>query len=337
MLHKIKDNSKREDKEQAAAEKESGSNQGLSNKRLREPVPTYEKVGSEKIDRGYNNTFIIQGRDRPGVADSGYGGKGATGAGRIDLIAGLASSYKHKDGSYGAPNRRTIVNPNFASDAARVYISQMADIDEYMALAPVEGQNNARSAIGLKADQIRLHSREDIKIVTGRGRFKNIKSDGEKLSSGGVNDVTGKICFIAGNNTEMEDYIAFNILEGELGKATKRKLQPVVKGDNLLMCLNELVDAIVYLSVCARTNSRIIRQLNNAFISHSHPSTPVQTAPINTGLPQSTVISTLLGTQSTTLKNYTTGLGMLKNTFITQEDSLVKGPLHITSKFVYTT
>ena len=63
----------------------------------------------------------------------------------------------------------------------------------------------------------------------------------------------------------------------------------------------------------------------------------MQTAPINTGLPSSTVISAILGTQHATLKNYTTGLGMLKNTFITQEDSLVKGPLHINSSFVFTT
>lgn len=336
---KIINRSQSEDPSADQAEKKSGFNQGMANKRLREPVPTYEKVGSEKIEKGHNNTFIIQGRDRPATADSGYGGKGATQAGRIDLIAGLASSFQHKDGTIGPPpNRKTIVNPNFAIDAARVYISQMADIDSYMGLAPVEGQNSARSAIGMKADQIRLHSREDIKLVTGRGRFEGVGADGERLSNGGVNEVTGKICFIAGNYTEEEEYVNFNILEpNSLGKSSKRKLQPVVKGDNLLMCLNELVDAIVYLSVCTKNNNRVIRQLNNAFLTHVHGVTGVATVPVHSGLPSSTVINAILGTQAATLQNYTNGLGMLKNTFITQEDSLAKGPLHITSKFVYTT
>ena len=213
MAQKIKNESNAIDQEEVKRNRKFGKNQGIANKKLREPKPTLEAAGSERIESGRNNTYIIQGRDRPNTLQSGYGGKGATSAGRIDLIAGLASSFRHTNGSYGQPNKETLVNPNFAIDAARVYISQKADIDEYMGLAVVEGQpEGARSAIGLKADQIRIHSRQDIKIVTGRGKFEGLGSDGERLSNGGVNDVTGKISFIAGNYTEDEEYVSFSIL-----------------------------------------------------------------------------------------------------------------------------
>ena len=131
----IKDQSKSLNKAQDQKNKRFGKNQGIANKSLLEPQPTYEKAGSEQIQKGRNNSFIIQGRDRPGNLYSGYGGRGATQAARIDLIAGLGSSYRHKDGSYGPPNKNTIINPNFAMDAARIYISQMSCVDKTFDIA----------------------------------------------------------------------------------------------------------------------------------------------------------------------------------------------------------
>ena len=71
-----------------------GKNAGVAHKTLVEPVPTYEKGQCEKVDRGENNSFIILGRDRPNNLFSGFGAKGATQAGRIDLIVGLAGGEK---------------------------------------------------------------------------------------------------------------------------------------------------------------------------------------------------------------------------------------------------
>lgn len=342
MAKKIRDESKALDQEEVKRNKAFGKNQGIANKKLSEPKPSYEAGGSEKIEEGYNNTYIIQGRDRPSSLQSGYGGKGATGAGRIDLIAGLASSYRHKDGSYGQPNKETLVNPNFAMDAARIYISQKADIDQYMGLAPVEGESiEARSAIGIKADQIRIHSREDIKLVTGRSRIDGAGSDGERLSNGGENKTTknnGKISFIAGNYTEDEEYFSFNVLDPDRGGTkTRKKLQPVPKGENLVMCLNEIVDTLVYLATCIGDNNAVIRQLNLAFMTHVHGVAGLATVPVHSGLPSSTVIQTILGTQASNLNFYKNGLGMIKNTYLSEHDSEVKGALYINSNFVYTT
>ena len=335
----IKNESKSENPEEDARNRKFGKNQGIANKSLHEPQPTYEKAGSEKIEKGRNNTYIIQGRDRPGVLQSGYGGKGATQSGRIDLIAGLASSYRHLDRTYGPPNKQTVVNPNFAIDAARVYISQRADIDEYMGLAPVTGQPEGnRSAIGLKADQIRIHSRQDIKIVTGRGRFEGLGGDGEGLSTGGINDVTGKISFIAGNFTEDEEYLSFNILEAHKGlKSRKRKLQPVPKGDNLVMCLHDIVELISQLSQFVGLNTALIRNLNNNFMSHAHPLAPPMTGPVNSSLPFAVTAAINNESTNATRKHFSNGLGMIKNTYLSLNDNPAKGALFINSNFVFTT
>ena len=66
---------------------------------------------------------------------SGYGGRGATGAGRIDPIAGLSSS-DIKDGG---------LESNFALDAARIYVSQRADmIDMGIAETPSKHRPDAQ-------------------------------------------------------------------------------------------------------------------------------------------------------------------------------------------------
>lgn len=340
MRKKIVDTSQSENPELDRKERSFGKNAGIANKKLIEPIPTYEKAGSERLEKGKNNTLIIQGRDRPAGLGTGYGSKGATQAGRIDLIAGLASSFKYPDGSYGPPpNKETIVSPNFAQDASRVYISQRADIDKYMGLAFVDGQpEGGRSAIALKSDQIRIHSRQDIKIVTGRGLFNSLGSEGERLSNGGVNQPAGKICFIAGNNTDEETYNAFNILEtGKPVLATKRKLQPLVKGDNLVMCLNDIVDLLNQTLQFVGMNTLCIRRLNNAFMTHAHPVTGPSTVPFNTNVAKS--IADTISNESTeaSRRHLANGIGMIKNAYLTNHDEKVEGALYINSNFVYTT
>jgi hypothetical protein len=339
MTKKIVDNSKNEDKESVDKNRIFGKNQGIANKALREPQPTYEKAGSETIEKGKNNTYIIQGRDRPAGLSSGYGSRGATGAGRIDLIAGLASSYKHEDGTYGQPNKRTVVNPNFSQDAARVYISQKADIDRYMGLAPVPGQpEEGRSAVGIKADQIRIHAREDVKIVSGRARFDGAGSDGERLSNGGENKITGKISFIAGNYTEDEKYPSFSVFEPKKVKTPiRKKLQPLVKGENLVMCLNEIVDAINLLSQHVGGNVLALKYLNSAMMSHVHGVAGPVTVPIPSNFPMCLSIGAYITSSDETRRVFTNGLGMIKNNYLSLSTDEVKAALYINSNFVYTT
>ena len=48
-----KNESESENPEEDRKNKKFGKNQGIANKSFREPHPTYEKAGSEKIEKGY--------------------------------------------------------------------------------------------------------------------------------------------------------------------------------------------------------------------------------------------------------------------------------------------
>ena len=58
---------------------------GVGGDKLEEPVPKHNQASHEKVIEGENNAAIVIGRDRPGDLLSGYGGKGDTQAGSIDL------------------------------------------------------------------------------------------------------------------------------------------------------------------------------------------------------------------------------------------------------------
>ena len=335
----LKDQSKSLDPDQIEKEKRVGKNQGIANKSLREPQPTYEKASSETIEKGKNNSFIIQGRDRPGNLYSGYGGRGATQAARIDLIAGLGSSYRSSDGSYGPPNKDRIINPNFAMDAARVYISQKADIDRYMGLAEVPMQAPAgRSTIGLKADTIRIHSRNDIKIVTGRARYEGLGGDGERLSNGGINQTVGTISLIAGNHTGKEDRQYLDILRPfERTGDSRNKLQPIPKGENLSECIEDVVKAIQELSALIGTNTAMIAKMNAHLIN---PLNHNATAP---GAPTTFTLGTYMSMAGPFVTT-SSGKSILDRQMTNKNLAMIKfnylskyGSDYINSKYVFTT
>lgn len=339
---KIKDQSKVQDQKYIEDNRKASQRQGIAQKAIDEAIPTVEKGQTEKYIVGDNNSFIILGRDRPGNLFSGYGGRGATQAGRIDLIAGLGASYRHKDGTYGPPNSNTIINPNFAMDAARVYISQKADIDRYMGLAEVPNQApSGRSTIGLKADTIRMHSRQDIKIVTGRARFEGVGKDGERLSTGGNNEPVGTISFIAGNYTEDEKRTNFSFLEPlKVLRNSVRKLQPIPKGDNLADCLNEIVVAIQQLSALVGDNTSMIQKMDAALAIHTHPVAPLPIPPHppvalspSTYTPITSFVQTKTTTSIASRQLFNKSLESLKINYLNENF----GSIYINSKYVFTT
>ena len=113
------------------------------------------------------------------------------------------------------------VDNNFSKDAARIYISQKTDIDDNFNLR--EGKNEdgsilgtpnsvAKSGIGIKADAVRIMSREGIKLVT---RADNKNSAGDSIEG---------------------DYYGIDLVAGNFPDG----LQPIVKGDNMVECLRRL-------------------------------------------------------------------------------------------------
>jgi len=159
---------------------------GIHGSNLREGIPHFIDTDSEVIYENSNNAFIVLGRDRPGGIATGYGGKGHTQAGAIDLVVGRMSPTPKE--IYVKPGEKieTVIEINpmfvpiidndafapvpFMTDAARIYISQKTDIDTNFNLksGPVGcvPDSIAKSGIAIKADAVRIIGNEGIKIVT---------------------------------------------------------------------------------------------------------------------------------------------------------------------------
>ena len=103
-------------------------NNGTFNTNIIEPIPKPTLGGPEVQlpDTPPSNCFIVFGRDRPRGLASGYGGRGNTHAGCIDIIAGLSGILSREVDAQG---KLVATNKSPELDSARIYISQRADID----------------------------------------------------------------------------------------------------------------------------------------------------------------------------------------------------------------
>jgi len=237
---------------------------GVGDTELEEPNPEYFKRPGEKIIQGMNNTAILLGRDRSPTNrqvfsknidereyNSGYSDYMCAGA--IDIVVGRGAPFPvNRTSNFGdiilAPSFNTErppelqglqleggEHPGLIMDAARIYISQMTNIDENFnitkELGPTEeayiGDVDSNwtkqkvvptSAIMLKADKLRMHARQDIKIVTG-GPKETYNSLGNPIKQ------NNGIHLIAQNGKDVN------------GRPLPQ--QPMVLGDNLVVALNE--------------------------------------------------------------------------------------------------
>ena len=211
---------------------------GLSPRISLRPAPG-QKVISKK------NAFIVFGKDRPSTLASGYGGKGALNCDTIDVVVGRMSSANNVNTRRTA----TIVNPNFGADAARIYISQLTDIDTNFGIVDgITGNTKSRSGIGIKADAVRLIGREGVKIVTGKAPFDGFGPDGETNSLGGkIKQISPKIELLAGNtegtrDTFSPDYIKFmkSKFSINIQQESTNIIQPVCRTENLMDSMTDL-------------------------------------------------------------------------------------------------
>jgi hypothetical protein len=246
---------------------------GIGNKKRKNwDIPKYNAAEGEQVTKN-GNAFIVLGRDRRTDILSGFGGRGSYHCAAIDIVVGRSGYQARSIDDEGAPFIAD--GPDFKLDAARIYMSQKTDVDTYFAigadyeagsktgagaLAELEGfvppsqtrsglgfttEDNPRSAIALKADTIRILSRENIKIVT--------RTDRRNAQGGLTNNVsTGRYGI---------DLVAMNKFD---------EIQPMVRGDNMKMCLMAIVDSIASL----RNQLENYMSYNNDFqkrvMSHTH-------------------------------------------------------------------
>jgi hypothetical protein len=252
------------------------------------------------------------------ISQSGYSDH--MGAGAIDIVVGRVSPFPlDVDGKSWGPlfntkrdipefelellvgvenpldpnsNQFLANHPGIAMDASRIYISQMTDVDDNFNIqkdlhrgSTVKKKTKTRTptaAIMLKSDKIRMHARQDIKIVTG-GSFERTNSQG--------NDITtiGGIHLMAGN------------------KASEQ--QPIPLGDNLVHALNNLSKKLDELTGIVYAFNTKQMQFNKTLGEHFHqsPFYGMATSPSITAGPHSveTIISqfSLVSQQLFNLKN----------------------------------
>lgn len=228
-------------------------NLGFGNRKIIEPVPNYIQSESEKVISNDNNAWVVLGRDRPSNLLSGYGGKGYTGAGSVDIVAGRMSADPR---SVNEEGEKVYVDPNFKADAARVHVSQKTDIDDNFELADgTIGNSKGYSGVGLKADGVRVIGRQGIKLVTGTDPAT---SQGSRVSS-----ISG-IDLIAGNDDS--------------------DLQPIPKGDNLRDALLEVMENVENLQGIIETFVQAQISFNSAMAGHTHPTPTGPSGPSPTAL-----------------------------------------------------
>jgi len=228
------------------------NNSGQFNTHVVEPVPNYNSTEAETVYQGQHNSFIVFGRDRPRDIESGYGGNGTTHCGTIDLIAGLSGPRAQE---VNENNEIVYTDKSPELDSARIYISQRTDVDDNFNLPEgTVGQARAKAAVAIKADAVRLIGRDGIKLVTGTDVY-----DGQGVRI----DIQQGIDLIAGNNDE--------------------GLQPLVKGDNLVEAMNEVIDLITDLNGIVSNTLTMYLSLVTALTTHTHiatgPGSPVSPSP----------------------------------------------------------
>ena len=236
---------------EALANDTSNRFKGIAGDDMIEPIPGLIQTKTEKVLSNRYNSWIVLGRDRVSDRSSGYGGRGNTQCASIDIVTGRMSprpkSVKNSGDKMDIDpifNLTMDEDNNPVCDAARIYISQKTDVDKNFILASGKvGMAEARSAIAMKADGIRILAREGIKLVTRADRMN---------SQGGPLDRVFGVDIIAGNDD--------------------KSLQPMVLGNNLVLSMEEM--AQILSEVIGTVNDLVINvsKLDLALSTHIHPS-----------------------------------------------------------------
>jgi len=215
---------------------------GIFGDYMTEPIPTYIESKCEKVHQ-HGNAWIVIGRDRPASRASGNGGQGHTQASSIDIVVGRN------------PTSTVAVDPSFSSDAARIHISQKTDIDDNFNIEPSPWNGKSKlysksvSAIGIKADAVRIIGDMGIKLVT---RTSATNSKDGSIAPNGIE--------LIANNDDSD-------------------LQPMIKGKNMVEALTGLEDKISELSFCVLNFMKDQASYNNTIAAHTHVSVPVVGGP----------------------------------------------------------
>lgn len=199
-------------------------------------TPTYIPLKRAKVIKKYDS-YIVLGGDAPNGPGSGYSSFGAR-CSSIDMVVGRLSANVE-----ASTNPNIYCVDNYDLDAARIHISQRTDVDENFALKDGSvGNAKARSAIVAKADGVRIIGREGIKLVTSP--YGDYNSQSGKISTGYGIDLIAK-------NDDSD-------------------LQPIPKGDNLVLFLENVLGHIKEIYSMLFTLSQASTEFATSLAAHTH-------------------------------------------------------------------
>jgi tetrahydromethanopterin S-methyltransferase subunit B len=287
---------------------------GMNNAPIPDSYPKLDRAPNSTVVRNEHNALTIYGKDRPSNLGSGYGGAGCTECASIDTVVGLQSMGP------GGPQNNTIANPNMMMDSARMLLSQLSDVDYNLGIVAGKiGDVQAQSSAVLKADATRIVARSGgIKLVTGTD---------PKNSLGANLFATPGIELNAGNDDKSRKVIG---LRKEI-----ENLQPIPKGDNLVLFLDKLVEKVDKLASTLDDFMKSQNTYNKLLSSHIHVSTlpGVPTTPsieLMVGTPLIGIVNTAFVKVPNLINRFnlnTTKINHLKNI----------GPININSRYNRTT
>ena len=214
-----------------------------------EDRPTYKQADAEKVYKK-SNSYIILGRDRMGNIAHGYGGVGFPNSNAIDIVVGLGSSIKNER----FLNAKDTLDKDSIHDAARIYISQRTNLDDFFHETLGRSYSNDSkegvSGIALKADTLLLQGRRNIKIKAYPSK------NSEKDSHGKGIPVDKRIEFITGDT-----------------------LEPIVKGKKLVTLLEKMFRQSSLNRSAILTLITNINQLRSVLMLHTHAAPPTIALP----------------------------------------------------------
>ena len=292
-----------------------------------EPIPKYTKRSGDLVIQGSNNSLICLGTDRYWKKDdtlnrsNAFSKKIQSFSGAIDLVAGRGRSlaydvnepkrtasktYTHTDLDFTEIEKGKLASkcegdPDFYSDAARLYISMKTTIDDALSLSnytPIVPSDDTQrtlttgSTVFAKADYVRIVARKDDEIgVNGsiklikEGHVNKERADAESmpldgcsisLLEDGVIHVAGQRIFLglSPTDTQIDEVV---VGENTDNRATPLGLtQPYIKFQELKQLFINLIYQIEQLR-------RDVKSHIDSYNSHTHVGNDTVTgAPVKT-------------------------------------------------------
>ena len=271
--------------------------QGLDGTKMLEQGIIYDGKPTEKVISNVTNAHIVLGKSQESMF------RGSNRSGQIQLIAGLGATNHFLKLKKFIPTIATS-----SQDAATVLISQRTNIDkEWQISDGFVGKSGSRSAVGMKADNIRIVAREGIKISTLNPGVEPNSLFGKIKTSRGIDLLAG-------------------ISDGTFKEGGKRYnyLQPIVKGDNLEAFLESLIKEVQLLSSDLKTFYDIQKKFNNALANHTHVTPAGPDSPSASLLSKAPVTNLKINKRKDKMEKFKKNLDHFKETYLGKKETSIK-------------